>query len=175
MPMLSIWASHGWLTGTNLSFGFLSQKKSLGGFQWASADKTDNFLFLRFSFVFIRFFGGFHWGVSDKASYYYLKKSPYGAVFHQQWVGADKAIDNFLSHLLDFAARTFSTLFVNVKTHRRDFQQEFIYWKKNRFSTKIIFNINLFQCTLCEPRRGIKWSLISLGLISKAIKTCQHI
>ena len=49
------------------------------------------------------------------------------AVFHQQRVGADKAIDNFLSHLLDFAARTFSTLFVNVKTHRRDFQQEFIY------------------------------------------------
>ena len=26
-----------------LSFGFLSQKKSLGGFQWAAADKTDFF------------------------------------------------------------------------------------------------------------------------------------
>ena len=99
--------------------------------QWVGADKTV-FSFLRFSFVLSDFLVAFIKAYLNIIIWKILLM----AAFHQQWVCADKAIDNFLSHLLDFAARTFSTLFVNVKTHRRDFQQEFIYWKKNRFLTK---------------------------------------
>ena len=50
--------------------------------------------------------------------------------------------------------------------------------KRTDFQQKEIYLIStFFNVLFCEPitRRGIKWSLVSLGLISKAIKTCQHI